>query len=89
MAHVVWYIITTMSKLNAVQIMIAQLEEKGWTLASIADSDELRVHRNTVGGWKAGTRYPKPDTPIIDALNRLLKRNRVPKKRRYNNAKGE
>lgn len=72
-----------MSKLNEVQTLIVQLEEKGWTLASIADSDELRVHRNTIGGWKAGTRYPKPDTPIIDALNRLLKRNRVPKRKRY------
>jgi len=75
-----------LSGLNAVQILIAQLEAKGWSLIAIADSDDLKVHRNTVGMWKAGTRYPKPDTPILDALNRLLKRNRIPKKRRY--AKG-
>jgi len=72
--------------LNAIQAIITQLEEKGWTLVAIADSDELKAHRNTVGMWKAGTRYPRPDTPILDALNRLLKRNRIPKKKRY--AKG-
>lgn len=69
--------------LNAVQILIAQLEEKGWSLVAIADSDDLKVHRNTVGMWKAGTRYPRPDKPILDALDHLLKRNRIPKKKRY------
>ncbi len=75
-----------LSELNAVQAIIAHLEEKGWTLTAIADSDELKVHRNTVRMWKAGTRYPRPDTPVLDALNRLVKRNRIPKKKRY--AKG-
>jgi len=72
--------------LNAVQSLIAQLEEKGWTLRAIADSEELRTHRNTVGMWKAGTRYPRPEQPVLDALNRLLERKRIPKKKRY--AKG-
>ncbi len=72
-----------MNELNAVQTIIAQLEEKGWSLAAIADSDELRVHYSTVGMWKAGARYPRPDKPVIDALNHLLKRNRIPKKKRY------
>jgi len=75
-----------LNELNAVQAIIAKLEEKGWSITAIADSDELRTHRNTVGMWKAGTRYPRPDKPVLDALNRLLKRNRIPKKRRY--AKG-
>jgi len=70
--------------MNEVQARIAQLQAKNWTLASIAD--ELKAHRNTVGMWKAGTRYPRPDKPIIDALNQLLKRNRIPKRKRY--AKG-
>jgi hypothetical protein len=73
-----------LDNLNAVQAIIAQLEEKGWTIVAIADSDELKAHRNTVGMWKAGTRYPRPDKPVLDALNRLLKRNRIPKKKRYN-----
>ena len=73
--------------MNEIQAKIAQLEEKGWTLAAIADSDELGgVHRNTIGMWKAGTRYPRLDKPILDALDHLLKRNRIPKKKRY--AKG-
>jgi len=72
--------------MNGIQAKIAQLEERGWTLAAIADSSELGVHRNTVGLWKAGKRYPRPEQPILDALNRLLKHNRIPKKRRY--AKG-
>lgn len=72
-----------LNELNAVQILIAELEEKGWSLVAIADSDDLKVHRNTVGMWKAGIRYPRPDQPVLDALNRLLKRNRIPKMKRY------
>ena len=72
-----------LSELNAVQLLIEQLEEKGWSLVAIADSHDLRVHRNTVGMWKSGTRYPRPDQPVLDALDRLLKRNRIPKMKRY------
>jgi hypothetical protein len=72
-----------LSELNKVQSLIAQLEDKHWTIAAIADSDELKVHRNTVGMWKAGTRYPRPDQPVLDALHRLLRRNRIPKMKRY------
>ena len=72
-----------LSELNAVQTLITQLEEKGWTIVAIADSEELKTHRNTVGMWKAGARYPRPDKPVLDALDRLLKRNRIPKKKRY------
>jgi len=79
-------IYSVLSDLNVVQSLIAQLEEKGWTVVAIADADELRVHRNTIGMWKAGTRYPRPDQPVLDALNHMLKRNRIPKKKRY--AKG-
>jgi len=68
-------------KMNDVQTKVAQLEEKGWTLAAIAD--EIEVSHNTVEKWKAGTRYPSLDKPVLDALNRLLKRNRIPKKKRY------
>jgi len=67
--------------MNEVQSLIAHLQDKGWTLASIAD--ELKAHRNTLGMWKAGTRYPRPEKPVLDALAHLLERNRIPKKRRY------
>jgi hypothetical protein len=69
------------AQMNEIQVRIAQLEAKKWTLAAIAD--ELKAHRNTVGSWKAGIRYPRPDKPVIDALNHLLQRNRIPKMKRY------
>ena len=71
-------------QMNEIQTRIAQLEAKKWSLAAIAD--ELKAHRNTVGSWKAGIRYPRPDKPILDALDHLLQRNRKPKMKRY--AKG-
>ena len=70
-----------LAQMNEIQTRIAGLEAKKWTLAAIAD--ELEAHRNTVGMWKAGTRYPRPDKPIIDALDHLLQRKRVPKMKRY------
>lgn len=66
-----------------VEAKIRENSLNGESLVAIADSDELKVHRNTVGMWKAGTRYPRPDQPVLDALHRLLKRNRIPKMRRY------
>ena len=67
--------------MNEVQARIAQLESKKWSLVAIADA--LRAHRNTIGFWKAGTRYPRPDKPILDALDSLLQKNRIPKLKRY------
>lgn len=69
--------------MNDVQARIARLEEKGWTLAALADDDELGVAHITVEKWKTGDRYPRPDKPILDALDRIAKRKRIPKKRRY------
>ena len=69
-------------EINSVQNLIAQLEEKGWSLTAIAESDKLKIHRNTITLWKAGTRYPRPDMPVIDALTGLIKI-KPPKKRRY------
>jgi transcriptional regulator with XRE-family HTH domain len=67
--------------MNEVQDRIAQLQEKGWTLASLAD--ELGVTPNAVEKWKAGDRYPPLERPVLDALDQLLKRKRIPNKRRY------
>jgi transcriptional regulator with XRE-family HTH domain len=69
---------------NDVQARIAQLQEKGWTLAALAD--ELGVTPNAMEKWKAGDRYPHLEKPVLDALDRLAKLRRIPKKKRY--AKG-
>ncbi len=48
--------------------------------------DELEQAHVTIEKWNAGDRYPRLDKPILDALDLLLKRNRIPKMKRY--AKG-
>ena len=67
--------------MNDVQTKIAELQEKGWTLAALAD--ELGVTVNAVEKWKAGDRQPSNAKAILMLLEQLLKRKRVPKKRRY------
>jgi len=69
---------------NEVQSRIAQLVEKGWTLAAIAD--ELGVKPDTVENWRAGRRNPTNAKAVLAMLDRVLKKKRIPKQRRY--AKG-
>lgn len=69
---------------NEIQSRIAQLVEKGWTLASIAD--ELGVTSDTVENWRAGRRNATNAKAISAMLDKLLKKKRIPKQRRY--AKG-
>ena len=67
--------------MNDIQTRIAQLEEKGWTLAALAD--ELDITPNAVEKWKAGDRYPSNTKAILSLLDQLAKRKHIPKKRRY------
>jgi len=67
--------------MNDIQIRIAQLEEKGWTLAALAD--ELGITPNAVEKWKAGDRHPSNTKAILLLLDQLAKQKRIPKKRRY------
>ena len=67
--------------MNDVQQRLAALQEKGWTLASIAD--EIGVTKNAVEKWKAGQRNPANPKPTLQQLDRLLLIKRIPKKRRY------
>lgn len=69
---------------NEVQVRIATLQEKGWTLAALADELDQRV--NTLEKWKAGDRCPANEKSVLAMLERLEVRKRIPKKRRY--AKG-
>jgi transcriptional regulator with XRE-family HTH domain len=67
--------------MNNIQAKLAELEDKSWTLAAI--SDELDVSYNTVQKWKSGDRYPPIAKLIIEKLDALLERKRIPKQRRY------
>jgi transcriptional regulator with XRE-family HTH domain len=67
--------------MNPVQEKVAELQEKGWTLAALAD--ELDVTVNAVEKWKAGDRQPTNAKAILMLLNQLIRRKRIPKKRRY------
>jgi hypothetical protein len=67
--------------MNDVQSRIAELEGKGWSLAAIADG--LQVAYITVQKWKAGERVTRLEKPVLDSLDQLLERRRIPKKRRY------
>jgi transcriptional regulator with XRE-family HTH domain len=66
---------------NDVQERIAQLQGKGWTLAALAD--EVAVTVNAVEKWKAGDRYPTNAKLVLNALDGLARRRRIPRQRRY------
>ena len=67
--------------MNEVQTKIAELQQKGWTLAAL--SDELGVTVNAVEKWKAGDRRPSNEKAIFTLLDQIAKRKRIPKQRRY------
>lgn len=68
--------------MNDIQIKIKELQEKGWTLAALAD--ELEVTVNAVEKWKAGDRQPSNSKATLALIDQIAKRKRIPKKRRYN-----
>jgi transcriptional regulator with XRE-family HTH domain len=67
--------------MTEIQSKVAELQEKGWTLAALAD--ELGVTVNAVEKWKAGDRNPTNLKAVMNLLDELSTRKRVPKKRRY------
>jgi hypothetical protein len=69
-----------MSDSTVIQDALADLEKKGWSLAAIAD--ELQVSWVTVWRWKKG-QIPAHAWLVVGAMAELLKRKRVPKRRRY------
>lgn len=70
-----------MGYMSEVQDRIAELQEKGWTLAALAG--ELGVTVNAVQKWKAGDRKPSNAKAVLVLLDQLAKRKRIPKKWRY------
>jgi IS30 family transposase len=69
---------------SKIQSKIAELVDKGWTLAAIAD--ELGVTSDTVELWRAGKRNPTNAKGILLMLGRVSAKKRIPKRKRY--AKG-
>lgn len=67
--------------MSEIQDRIAELQENGWTLAALAD--ELGVTVNAVQKWKAGDRNPSNAKAVFVLLDQLIKRKRIPKRRRY------
>jgi len=78
---VLWFIV------NEIQTRIAKLQEKGWTLAALAD--ELEVTVNAVEKWKAGDRQPANSKAIFAMMDEIANRKRIPKKKRYQNRRQE
>ena len=68
-------------QMNEVQTRIAQLESKKWSLAAIAD--ELGVTSDTVELWRAGKRNPTNAKAVLLMLDKILKKKRIPKQKRY------
>lgn len=66
---------------NPIQIRLASLQEKKWTLAALAD--ELGQKVNTLEKWKAGQRNPANERAVLEMLDRIDKIKRIPKGRRY------
>ena len=67
--------------MSEVQQKLASLQEKGWTLAAIAA--KVGVTAQAVEKWKAGTRRPENPKLTLLFLDELLKRKKIPKKRRH------
>lgn len=66
---------------SEIQSKIAELVDKGWTLAAIAD--ELGVTSDTVELWRAGKRNPTNAKGVLLMLDKVLRKKRIPKQKRY------
>lgn len=66
---------------ETIQAKLTELKAKGWTLASIAR--ELELSPVTVESWNTGIRSPSNPKSVLESLDNLLKRKRIPKKKIY------
>ena len=64
-----------------VQDKIMELQQRGWTLAAVADG--LGVTVSSVEKWKSGHRYPGSPKLVLMGMSQLMKQKRIPKQRRY------
>jgi orotate phosphoribosyltransferase-like protein len=68
-------------EVERVKEALATLKERGWTTAAIAD--ELAVDRDSVWAWQTGRYKPANPRLVRIALDGLLRRRRIPKRKRY------
>ena len=66
--------------MNDIQELLYQLRGQKWTDAAIAE--ELGTYRETVAVWRRGQFYPNNAKPVPLALTELLRRKRIPRKKR-------
>lgn len=67
--------------MSQVQHMLIDLHGRGWTIPAIAD--ELGLSASTIEKWKSGARHPSGQKMVVAALEELLGRKRLPRRRRY------
>jgi hypothetical protein len=70
-----------MSNASDVLGLLEQLTAKGWTTAAIADA--IGAPRTTVARWRMGMHRPAHAQAVALALEQLLARKRIPKRKRY------
>lgn len=66
---------------NEIQTKLAELTQKGWTLASI--SREIGQAKGTVESWNQGKRSPANLQSVLASLDKVGKIRRIPKKKLY------
>lgn len=66
---------------DEVQAKLAELQQKGWTLANIAR--EIGQAIRTVESWSQGKRSPANLQSVLISLDILAKRKRIPPKKIY------
>jgi transposase-like protein len=67
--------------METIQQMIDTLLGRGWTIAAL--SDALGVSRDTIYRWRKGSNPPESPKLVVLGLQVLLRRKRVPKRKRY------
>jgi hypothetical protein len=67
--------------MDEIQGMIEELLSRGWTIAAL--SDELGVSRDSMSRWRAGENPPQNPKLVTMGLEGLLRRRRIPKRKRY------
>jgi hypothetical protein len=70
---------------NQIQIKLAELKNKGWTLANIAR--EIGQAKSTVESWNQGKRSPANSQSVFASLDRLVIKKRIPHQKYFNKKK--